>query len=198
MDILTWFGTVRLTEQFINWSDYVICINVHSNSPVWYMCQVIRISIDIGQWLRHSNLKCQLHTLSLYVIKGSSWPWSYGSWIYNYLCNQWLSPLMLWVRLSIRARCTTLCDTVCQWLATGWWFSSGPPVSSTNKTDSYDITEILLKVALSTFKQTNDMQSWLKSVIVWYINGKNALNMCHCDIIWVRLQDIFVLHQPMS
>jgi hypothetical protein len=20
---------------------------------------------------------------------GTSWPWSYGSWIYNYLCNQW-------------------------------------------------------------------------------------------------------------
>jgi hypothetical protein len=29
-----------------------------------------------------------------------------------------LSPLMLWVRISIRARCTTLCDKVCQWLAT--------------------------------------------------------------------------------
>jgi len=25
--------------------------------------------------------------------KGPSWPWSYGSWIYNYLCNQCLSPL---------------------------------------------------------------------------------------------------------
>ena len=29
----------------------------------------------------------------------------------------------------------------------------GPPVSSTNKTDSHDITEILLKVALSTNNQ---------------------------------------------
>jgi hypothetical protein len=29
---------------------------------------------------------------------GPSWLWSYGSWIYNYLCNQCLSPLMLWVR----------------------------------------------------------------------------------------------------
>ena len=42
---------------------------------------------------------------------------------------------------------------VCQWLATGWWFSLGPPVSSTNKTDRHDITEILLKVALNTIKQ---------------------------------------------
>ena len=81
---------------------------------------------------------------------------SYGSWIYNYLCNQCLSPLMLWVRISIRARCTPLCDKVCRWLATGRWFSLAPPVSSTNKTDRQDITEILLKVALNTIKQTTN------------------------------------------
>ena len=33
---------------------------------------------------------------------------------------------------------------------TGWWFS---PVSSTNKTDRHDITEILLKVALNIINQ---------------------------------------------
>jgi hypothetical protein len=38
---------------------------------------------------------------------------------------------------------------VCQWLATGRWFSPGSPVSSTNNTDRHDITEILLKVALN-------------------------------------------------
>jgi hypothetical protein len=36
---------------------------------------------------------------------------------------------------------------------TGWWFSMGTPVSSTNKTDHNDITKILLKVALSTINQ---------------------------------------------
>ena len=87
--------------------------------------------------------------------QGLSWQWLYGSWIYNYLCNQCLSPPMLWVRISIRARCTTLCDKVYQWLATGQWFSLGPPVSSTNKSDRHDITEILLKVTLNTIKQTN-------------------------------------------
>jgi hypothetical protein len=45
---------------------------------------------------------------------------------------------------------STLCDKVYQWLATSRWFSPGPPVSSTNKTDRHDITEILLKVALNT------------------------------------------------
>ena len=74
---------------------------------------------------------------------------------YNYLCNQYLSPLMLWVRISISVRCTTLCDQACQWPATILSFSPGPPVSSTNKTDRHNITEILLKVALNTIKQTN-------------------------------------------
>jgi len=87
--------------------------------------------------------------------KGPSWPWSYGGWIYNYLCNQWLLSLMLWVQILIRAGCATLCDKVCQWLASGRWFSPGPPVSSTNKTDRHDIAEILLKVALNIIKQTN-------------------------------------------
>jgi len=39
--------------------------------------------------------------------------------------------------------------------ATGRWFSPGPPVFSTNKTDRHDITEILLKVVLNTINQTN-------------------------------------------
>jgi hypothetical protein len=39
---------------------------------------------------------------------------------------------------------TTLCDKVCQLLATGQWFSLGTPVSSTNKTDRHDITEIYI------------------------------------------------------
>ena len=42
---------------------------------------------------------------------------------------------------------TTLCDKVCQWLATDQRFPPGTPVSSTNKTDRHDIAEILLKAA---------------------------------------------------
>jgi len=41
--------------------------------------------------------------------EGPSYPWSYGGWIYNYICNQYLSPLLLWVRITIRARRITLC-----------------------------------------------------------------------------------------
>ena len=48
----------------------------------------------------------------------------------------------------------TLCDKVCQWLATGRWFSPGASVSSTNKTERHYITEILLKMTLNTLTLT--------------------------------------------
>jgi len=41
-----------------------------------------------------------------YFKSAPSWSWSYGSWIYNYICNQCLSPLTLWVRIPIKAKCT--------------------------------------------------------------------------------------------
>ena len=49
---------------------------------------------------------------------------------------------------------TTLCDKVCQRLATGRWFSPGTLVSSTNKTHHHDIAEKMLKVALNTITLT--------------------------------------------
>ena len=83
---------------------------------------------------------------------------------------------------------TTLCDKVCQWLASGWWFSMGTPVSSTNKTDCHDITEILLKVTLNNTKQTNCLlkycDSWMKVFIVF------TFKMFKCEaptyyLLWV-------------
>ena len=40
---------------------------------------------------------------------------------------------------------------------TGLWFSPGTLVSSTNKTDHHDITEILLKVELNTIKSNQSI-----------------------------------------
>jgi hypothetical protein len=132
-------------------------------------------------------LLIRIYTLSHYCCKGPSW--SYDSWIYNYLCNQCLSPPTLWVRIPIRRGVldTALCNKVCQWLATGRWFS---PL------DRHDITEILLKVALNTINQTKTIiiavtqQSWMAHVSmlcnkyskVWYCNHK--ISFCQC---WVRV-----------
>jgi hypothetical protein len=46
----------------------------------------------------HLNLFLIYSIIYLVNSKGQSWSWSYGSWMhYNYLCNQCLSPLKLWV-----------------------------------------------------------------------------------------------------
>ena len=99
--------------------------------------------------------------------------WLYGSWIYNYLCNQCLSPLTLWVRILLRRGVldTTLCHKVCQWLATGQWLSPGATLSSTNKTDYHDITDILLKVALNTITPSF---TWIMRYItkLWFRLGR--------------------------
>ena len=104
----------------------------------------------------------------LYVFyAGPLWSWSYGSWIYSYLCKQCLSPLPLWVWIIIRRGVLdiTWCDKICQWSATDPWFSLGTLVSSTNKTDRNNIAEILLKVALNTI----NLASTFPYLSIWFI-----------------------------
>ena len=46
-------------------------------------------------------------TDDFYILKtGPSWWWSYDSWIYNCLCNQCLSPLLLWIRIPFMGKST--------------------------------------------------------------------------------------------
>jgi len=81
--------------------------------------------------------------------KESSLSWSYRSWIYNYLCKTCLSLLKLCLNpahVEVYSY-ATLCDNVCQWLATGRWLSSDNPVSSKNKPDRHNVNAILLNVA---------------------------------------------------
>jgi hypothetical protein len=119
---------------------------------------VLRSSIYFGKRFDPNGRNNLMYSLS---INGSTILGRHGhvmiasSWIYNYLCNQYLLPLT-WVRILSRRGVldTKLCNKVCQWLSAGTWFSPGALVSSTNKTDRHDITEILLKVALNTISLT--------------------------------------------
>jgi hypothetical protein len=66
---------------------------------------------------------------------------------------------------------TTLCDKVCQWLVAGRWFS---PVSSTNKTDCHNITEII-------FEKKNDHLS----IVVYYytyLKTNKIIGKCHIKV----------------
>ena len=65
----------------------------------------------------------------------------------------------------------TLCHNVCRWFATDRWFSAITTVSSTNQTDSHDITEILLKVVFNTiaislyFFMRRKFKQWWASIL---------------------------------
>jgi hypothetical protein len=67
---------------------------------------------------------------------------------------------------------------------TGQWFSLGTPVSSTNKTDSHDITEILLKMALNNKHQPFFlfMKIMPFSLLAFLILKKLTL-CCNCVIL---------------
>ena len=78
--------------------------------------------------------------------------------------QRWCDVIIIW-HDNIRERLNefALCDKVCQSLVAGRWISPGTPVSSTNKTDLHDITEILLKVALKTITLTLPLK-WIHQI----------------------------------
>jgi hypothetical protein len=58
--------------------------------------------------LQHCNKLITISTkISIFRPKNQmlQWSWSYGSWIYYYLCNQCLSPLKLWSQIPFMAKC---------------------------------------------------------------------------------------------
>ena len=158
------FTTTKISpSSLFNWS-------THSSTP--FSCSVAPSCIVDTPVASPESLMHPLHRLCRWYIRwiplfwvadasvanweGMSWSWSYGSWNYNYLCNQCLSPLKLWVRTPPRRDVldATLCDKACEWLAGSRWFSPGFAVSSTIKTNRNDIAEMLLKVTLNTITLT--------------------------------------------
>ena len=98
----------------------------------------------------------KLCTIMIYnlVIKekpGPTWPLSYGNWNYSYICNQ--SWCCVFNSRSMRG----VQHYVIKFVSDLQQVFSESSVISTNKTDRRDITEILLKVSISTMKpnQTN-------------------------------------------
>ena len=87
---------------------------------------------------------------------------------------------------------TTLCDKVCQWHVAGRWFSPGTPaVSSANKIDRHNLTEILLKVELNTIHL--NLTSFVNilaassrpqtALFLWKVNYANDINIINVYIV---------------
>jgi hypothetical protein len=104
-------------------------------------------------------------------------------WVYNYLCNQYLSPLTLWVRITLsRGFLNTIQPYVIKYFS--------------------DMTEILLKMALNTINQTNQVWPFfimllLTSYSVTYhwntLSRKVELYWENLDWAWFELTTLVVI-----
>jgi hypothetical protein len=92
---------------------------------------------------------------------------------------------------------TTLCNKVCQLLATDRWLSPGTPFSSTNIIDCHDINKIMLKVVLNTITITLTLLSVCSLTLSRKKNGvlgesqrsvaRNWQTLLH-SVVWVRFE----------
>ena len=92
-------------------------------------------------------------------IFGSSWSWSYGNWIYNYLVyaigtyHHLFCEVQSCLWRGVQHHVIKFVSDV--WQVVGFLLPD-TPVFFTNETYNHDITEILLKVALNNIKPTNN------------------------------------------
>jgi hypothetical protein len=119
-DTLASFGTLFIKFDLYRISFYSgfgldmfhCIINLIIKQIVLMIIQIVRL-LDLMLSFQYSiSLQNKISEDSRWH-KGPSWSWSYGGWIYIYLCNRCLSPLGLWVRIPLTPRCTR-CNIM-------WW-----------------------------------------------------------------------------
>jgi hypothetical protein len=108
-------ATFLCLSQARIWISKVICSGLICVQWVQLGWEVIVCFVDIGGIVDHHCLNFlfiitfvpfNTREILCSLKMGQSWSWSYGSWIYYYLCNQCLSPHKLWVRIPLMVRCT--------------------------------------------------------------------------------------------
>jgi hypothetical protein len=103
--------------------------------------------------------------------------------------------LTLWVQIPLRRGVldTTLCDKVCH------WFSPGTPVSSANKTQCHDITEIFMKVVLNTRTLTlwNIQGIFVFSLLYFWLSASFFIQFYIYFIITPKNDGMFLNGWPM-
>ena len=135
----------------INETNYLWPQTIELKKTMTYMYGVW--NLQCWRWIL-SDQQSINHVELTVTSEGSLWSWSYSSWNYNNLNNQCLSPLKLQVQIPLR---WDVLDKVIKFVSDLWQVSGflwELLISSTNKTDCHDITEILLKVVLNTITLT--------------------------------------------
>jgi len=135
-------GLYRLDKHISSiWTLFLVKLKQDS---VLFRVLFRRFSLYLYHWSK--RMSCMFH-LDRYHI----WNNYHPSWEYPYVISAYLHRSCEFESRTWRGVLhIILCEKVCQWLATGQWFSPGTLIFSTNKNDCHDIAEILLKSALHT------------------------------------------------
>jgi hypothetical protein len=123
----------------------ITCLSVQHLSNIYLLCKLLQHIFMLIDFENVSDINGKGRQCSDCIVVELNYPW-----------NQYISPLRLWVWIPSRQGVleTTFCDKVSQGLAAGLWFSRGTLDSPTNKTDSPNITKLLLKVVLNPITMT--------------------------------------------
>ena len=102
-----------------------------------------------------------------------SWAWSYGSWIYNYLCNQCLTPLT-WVQTRSCAVCS-IQHYVIKFFSDLWQVGGFLRVLGfLHKWNWPPRYKILLKVVLNTINHNHHLYLSTRKIILHFSSQKNS------------------------
>ena len=150
----------------ILWRYHGINIKTLLKLVIHYRLQWLHILVRI---LLNNTIYNSIINLLYYNFKSCqrpSWSWSYIGWVYNYLCNQYLSPLTLWVRITLsRGFLNTIQPYVIKYFS--------------------DMTEILLKMALNTINQTNQVWPFfIMLLLTSYSVNSSGISKLNLLIFW--------------
>ena len=86
-------------------------VQAESDNDSWWrycMSKINKCQFQLGIILLRFtiNLSYNKYYFCFLYIRGPPWSWSFDSCIYNFLCNQCLSQLKLWVRIPLMVRCS--------------------------------------------------------------------------------------------
>ena len=91
---LNCFDSVVFFYWSLNCSDSVVFF-------YWSLNCSDSVVFFVFQFIAKPQVQVEIINASLRYICFHKWSWSYGSWIYNYMCNQCISPFKLWVRIQL-------------------------------------------------------------------------------------------------
>jgi hypothetical protein len=105
-DIWLWHGDLYRISPFQVYRTSTCCLPCDLQMNEWgYSYHDIACNI-LFKFIWNLPEYFHVHFLLISYMRNWDPSWSYGSWFYNYFCNQCLSPLKLWVRTSFMERCT--------------------------------------------------------------------------------------------